>query len=197
MTRTSKIAGVAIASALLLGGFAFGRLSETPKTTAAEENKAALSQPSPSASTLTTEAAKEAQQFYLSDFKTGYTDGYNAGLSSEPTSVVTTNRTGYNDGYKDGYADGYKTRVNPPQQTVVTSVARPARVVQREVVYRSAPAARKKNSTLKTVLTIAAPAAIGAGVGGAVGGGKGAGVGALIGGGGGALYTLIKNRDQQ
>jgi uncharacterized membrane protein len=86
--------------------------------------------------------------------------------------------------------------VNQPQQTVVTSVARPARVVQREVVYRSAPAARKKNSTLKTVLTIAAPAAVGAGVGGAVGGGKGAGVGALIGGGGGALYHLIKNRDQ-
>jgi hypothetical protein len=192
MTRTSKIAGVAIASALLLGGFAFGRISETPKTTAAEDNKAALSQPSP----LTTEAAKEAQQFYLSDFKTGYTDGYTAGLTSEPTSVVTTNRTGYNDGYKEGYTDGFKARVNPPQQTVVTSVARPARVVQREVVYRSAPAARKRNSTLKTVLTIAAPAAIGAGVGGAVGGGKGAGVGALIGGGGGALYTLIKNRDQ-
>jgi hypothetical protein len=192
MTRTSKIAGVTLASALLLGGFAFGRISETPKTTAAEENKAALSQPSP----LTTETGKEAQQFYLSDFKTGYTDGYNAGLSSEATSVVATNRTGYNDGYKEGYTDGYQARVNQPQQTVVTSVARPARVVQREVVYRSAPAARKKNSTLKTVLTIAAPAAVGAGVGGAVGGGKGAGVGALIGGGGGALYHLIKNRDQ-
>jgi hypothetical protein len=195
MTRANKIVGISIASALLLGGFAFGRVSDTPKTTAAEDNKAALSQPSPSVSPLATEAAKEDQQFYLSDFKTGYTDGYNAGLSSEPTSVVATNRTGYNDGYKDGYTDGYKARVNQ-QQTVVTSVARPTRVVQREVVYRSAPAARKKNSTLKTVLTIAAPAAIGAGVGGAVGGGKGAGVGALIGGGGGALYTLIKNRDQ-
>jgi hypothetical protein len=192
MTRTNKIVVIAMASALLLGGFAFGRMSETPKTTAAEENKAALSQPSPSA----TGAAKEDQQFYLSDFKTGYTDGYNAGLSSDATSTVTTNRTGYNDGYKEGYTDGYQVRVNPPQQTVVTSVARPARVAQREVVYRSAPAARKKNSTLKTVLTIAAPAAIGAGVGGAVGGGKGAGVGALIGGGGGALYHLIKNRDQ-
>jgi hypothetical protein len=191
MTRANKIVGIGIASALLLSGFAFGRISDTPKTTAAEDNKAALVQPSP----LATEAAKEDQQFYLSDFKTGYTDGYNAGLTSEPTSVVTTNRTGYNDGYKEGYTDGYKARVNPPQQTVVTSAARPARVVQREVVYRSAPA-RKRNSTLNTVLTIAAPAAIGAGVGGAVGGGKGAGVGALIGGGGGALYTLIKNRDR-
>jgi hypothetical protein len=194
MTRANKIVGISIASALLLGGFAFGRLSETPKTTAAEENKAALSQPAPSPLA----AAKDDQQFYLSDFKTGYTDGYNAGLSSESTSVVATQRTGYNDGYKEGYTDGYQARVNP-QQTVVTSVARPTRVVQRdrEVVYRSAPApARRKRSTLNTVLTIAAPAAVGAGVGGAIGGGKGAGVGALIGGGGGALYTLIKNRDQ-
>jgi hypothetical protein len=195
MTRANKIVGIGIASALLLGGFAFGRFSDTPKSTAAEDNKAALVQPSPSASPLATEAAKEDQQFYLSDFKTGYTDGYNAGLTSEPTSVATTNRTGYNDGYKEGYTDGYKARVNPPQQTVVTSAARPARVVQREVVYRSAPA-RRRNNTLNTVLTIAAPAAIGAGVGGAVGGGRGAGVGALIGGGGGALYTLIKNRDR-
>jgi hypothetical protein len=193
MTRKNKIIVIAMASALLLGGYAFGRMSDTPKTTAAEENKAALAQPS--ASPLATGAAKEDQQFYLSDFKTGYTDGYNAGLSSESTSVATTNRNGYNDGYKEGYTDGYQARVNQPPQTVVTSVARPARV-QREVVYRSAPAARKKNSTLKTVLTIAAPAAVGAGVGGAVGGGKGAGVGALIGGGGGALYHLIKNRDQ-
>jgi hypothetical protein len=194
MTRANKIVGVTVASVLLLGGFAFGRFSDTPKTTAAEDNKAALSQPS--ASPLTAGAAKEDQQFYLSDFKTGYTDGYNAGLSSESTSVAATNRTGYNDGYKEGYTDGYQARVNQQPQTVVTSAARPARVVQREVVYRSAPAARKKNSTLKTVLTIAAPAAVGAGVGGAVGGGKGAGVGALIGGGGGALYHLIKNRDQ-
>jgi hypothetical protein len=192
MSRKNKIIGIAIATVLLLGGFAFGRFSDTPRTNA-EENKAALASPSP----LATAAAKDDQQFYLSDFKTGYTDGYNAGLSSEPTSVVATNRTGYNDGYKEGYTDGYQVRVNQ-QPTVVTTVTRPAtRVVQRdrEVVYRSAPA-RRKNSTLKTVLTIAAPAAIGAGVGGAVGGGKGAGVGALIGGGGGALYHLIKNRDQ-
>jgi hypothetical protein len=196
MSRKNKIIGIAIATVLLLGGFAFGRFSDTPGTNAAEENKAAVN-PSPAGSPLATAAAKEDQQFYLSDFKTGYTDGYNAGLSSDQTSVVATNRTGYNDGYKEGYTDGYQARVNP-QQTVVTTVARPAtRVVQREreVVYRSAPA-RKKNSTLKTVLTIAAPAAVGAGVGGAVGGGKGAGVGALIGGGGGALYHLIKNRDQ-
>jgi len=44
------------------------------------------------------------------------------------------------------------------------------------------------------ILTIAAPAAIGAGIGGIARGGKGAGIGALLGGGGGALYHLYKNR---
>jgi hypothetical protein len=192
MTRKNKIITIAIASTLLIGGFAFGQLANTPKSNAAEDNKALVQ---PSASPLTDQAAKEAQQFYLSDFKTGYNDGYNAGLTSEPSTVITTQRAGYNDGYKSGYTDGYKARIAPPPTTVVAAAPRPVRV-QREVVYRSAPAPRKKGSTLNTVLQIAAPAAIGAGVGGAVGGGKGAGVGALIGGGGGAVYTLIKNRDR-
>jgi len=48
--------------------------------------------------------------------------------------------------------------------------------------------------TGRAVLTIAAPAAIAAGVGALVGGKKGAAVGALLGGGGGAVYYLIKNR---
>jgi hypothetical protein len=43
------------------------------------------------------------------------------------------------------------------------------------------------------ILRIAAPAAIGAGIGGIAKGGKGAGIGALLGGGGGALYHLIKH----
>ncbi len=187
---------IAIAGALLLSGFAFGRMSDTPKTTAAEENKAAVGQSTQNSST---QAAKENQPFYLSDFKTGYTDGYNSGIIGETSTVASTDRVGYNDGFKDGYADGYQTKMNQEPATVNANL-RPATggnsFARREVVTRSAPAARKKNSTLKTVLTIAAPAAIGAGVGGAVGGGKGAGVGALIGGGGGALYHLIKNRDR-
>lgn len=44
----------------------------------------------------------------------------------------------------------------------------------------------------RTALTIGAPAAIGAGIGGLAGGWKGAGAGALIGGGSGALFRLIK-----
>ena len=43
------------------------------------------------------------------------------------------------------------------------------------------------------ILRIAAPAAIGAGIGAIANGGKGAGIGALLGGGGGALYQLIKH----
>ncbi len=49
-------------------------------------------------------------------------------------------------------------------------------------------------SKTKTILRIAAPAAIGAGLGAMFGGKKGAGIGALLGGGGGAAYHLYKNR---
>ena len=53
---------------------------------------------------------------------------------------------------------------------------------------------RDRNSTKRAVMTVAGPAAVGAGVGAIMGGGKGAGIGALIGGGGGALYYLLRNR---
>jgi hypothetical protein len=49
-------------------------------------------------------------------------------------------------------------------------------------------------STGRAILTVAAPAAIAAGVGALIGGKKGAAVGALLGGGGGAAYHLIRNR---
>jgi hypothetical protein len=52
---------------------------------------------------------------------------------------------------------------------------------------------RRGHSTRNMLLTIGAPAAIGAGVGALFGGGKGAGVGALLGGGGGAAYYLIRH----
>jgi len=50
-----------------------------------------------------------------------------------------------------------------------------------------------RNSTTDAVLTVAAPAAIGAGVGAILEGSKGAAVGALLGGGGGALFYLLKH----
>jgi hypothetical protein len=55
-------------------------------------------------------------------------------------------------------------------------------------------AGRRGHSTRRMLLTIGAPAAIGAGLGALFGGGKGAGVGALLGGGGGAAYYMFKHR---
>ena len=52
-------------------------------------------------------------------------------------------------------------------------------------------------STRNAILTVAGPAAVGAGIGAIAGGGKGAGVGALIGGGGGAIYYLLRNRGRR
>lgn len=54
-----------------------------------------------------------------------------------------------------------------------------------------------RHSTRDAILTVGAPAAVGAGIGAIVDGGKGAGVGALIGGGGGALFYLLKNRGRR
>jgi cytoskeletal protein RodZ len=202
MTKSQRILAIVLGAAMLISGFAFGRMAETPKTVA-EESKSALatasspsSSPAPEASPATTAettaAASESQAFYLSDFKTGYTDGYNAGTSGQSSNVANTTRAGYNDGFKNGYADGFQTRA---KQGVTRPVSRAAR---QEVVYRpsGSSARRRGDSKLKTVLTIAAPAAIGAGIGAAAGGGKGAAAGALIGGGGGALYHLIKNRNR-
>lgn len=53
------------------------------------------------------------------------------------------------------------------------------------------------HSTRNLVLTVAAPAALGAGIGAIAGGGKGAGIGALVGGGGGALFYLLKHHGRR
>lgn len=178
-----RLITIGMAAALLIGGYAVGRVSDSTGTNAAGENKLVEGAP----------VAPTGQQFYLSDFKTGYSDGYNSGLSGSSQSLAATERDGYNEGFKQGFADGFQAKSSEaPQRTSAPALARSG--VQREVVYRSAP--RKSSSKLKTALTIAAPAAIGAGVGGIVGGGKGAGVGALLGGGGGAMYHLIKNKDK-
>lgn len=64
------------------------------------------------------------------------------------------------------------------------------------VAYRSASYRRRSRSgsKMRTALRIAAPAAVGAGIGALAGGKKGAAVGALLGGGGGAIYHLYKSR---
>jgi hypothetical protein len=119
---------------------------------------------------------------------------------SSSTNPTGTNQTaaGYDDGYRAGYRDGHS------DCSTRASVSRSGSYVRRTSYARHyAPrtrvagvryvAQRRGHSTRNMILRIAAPAAIGAGIGGIAGGGKGAGIGALIGGGGGALYHLIKH----
>jgi hypothetical protein len=185
----ARLVTIAVFGLLLLAGFAFGRLMAPQGAAQAFNNTNPAASPSPAS------AESEADNFYLSDFKTGFSDGYDSALSGDDAGTVRTSRAGYNDGFKQGFAEGYQARVSETS-TPVTVV----RSGRERVVYRTATQSRpvfserRGSSKLKTALTIAAPAALGAGVGAAVGGKKGAGVGALLGGGGGALYYLIRNR---
>jgi hypothetical protein len=195
MTRTQRILAVALSGALMLGGFAIGRVTDVPKTSA-EENQLVSNR----ATSATNPVPGGNQAFNSSDYKAGYSDGYNSCLSNGATNASNTssanyNGLGYNEGYRTGYAEAYRERTGQlpinafaPVRTVVA----PVRMSYRPVAYRTVE--RRRSSKLRTALTIAAPAAIGAGIGLAAGGGKGAGVGALIGGGGGALYHLFRDR---
>jgi hypothetical protein len=187
----ARLATIAVFGLLLLAGFAFGRLM-VPQDTAQAFNGGSTSA-SPSPSSVSVES--EADSFYLSDFKTGFSDGYNSASSGDVAGTVKTSRTGYNEGFKQGFSEGFSARAS--DSNTQTTIVRPGR---ERVVYRTVTqdhpvfTERRGSSKLKTALTIAAPAALGAGVGAVVGGKKGAGAGALLGGGGGALYYLIKNR---
>jgi len=117
------------------------------------------------------------------------------------TNPTGTNQTavGYEDGYRAGYRDGHSdcsTRASVTRSSGSyvrrSSYARSYAPRTRVAGVRYV-AQRRGHSTRNMILRIAAPAAIGAGIGGIAGGGKGAGIGALIGGGGGALYHLIKH----
>lgn len=199
MTLKQRIIAISIASALMLSGFAFGRIIESPKNTSAQENNAvtnplpfASSQPQPAETASSANAETEA--FYLKDFKTGYDEGYNSAATGQTVSVASTDRAGYNEGFKQGYADAYQARQLNKQPAAAPVAYRSG---SQQTAYRSsAPVRKSGNSKLKTVLTIAAPAAVGAGIGAAAGGKKGAAIGALIGGGGGAAYHLYKNRNK-
>ncbi len=209
MTRANRIIAFSLVAAILLTGFAIGRFTQSASTSAADETTPVTSTVQPTNETTTSEASTPAattkeRDFYLSDFKVGYTDGYNAGVSGQNAAVPETSRPGYNDGYKEGYTDSLQAqaKTETPGVTVASQAGTRERVVYRTVdrpVYRTVSrpvyvTPRKRGSKLKTALTIAAPAAIGAGIGAIFGGKKGAGIGALLGGGGGAIYHLRKNR---
>lgn len=201
MTRSHRIIAVSLIALLILTGVVIGRVTKPSNTNAAEESKVVTSdvQPQPAQPAQPVTEVANQDQFYLSDFKTGYNDGYQAGLNGQTgVATVDTSRQGYNEGYKEGYTDAYQAQAENPNAATPAV----ARTTRERVVYRTASQpvyrapARKSRSKLKTALTIAAPAAIGAGIGAMFGGKKGAGIGALLGGGGGAIYELRKRRNR-
>ena len=120
---------------------------------------------------------------------------------SSGNATATAGQTTYEDGYRAGYRDGHQDCSSVQTASSVSSVRRTSYA---RSAPRYAPRARvagatyyapakRGHSTRNMILRIAAPAAIGAGIGGIAKGGKGAGIGALIGGGGGALYHLIRH----
>ena len=101
------------------------------------------------------------------------TYAYHRGRRGKRAAVA--GRTYYNPYYENAYRGRFNNRFNDRR-------------------YSGERNRRGIGSTGRAVLTVAAPAAIAAGVGAIVGGKKGAVVGALLGGGGGAAYYLLKNR---
>lgn len=206
MTKAQRFTSLGLAFALLLSAFAFGRWM-TPDIA----STSAVAVPSvPVAQPVTSPVETvDNSKFYLSDYKTGYNEGFSNAKTGQGTSVIDSNRPGYNEGFKEGYANGHQEQAQAIVQPQATVRSQPVRVTNTTVnrtvpvrtvtnyrtverpVYREA---RPRNSKMKTVLTIAAPAAVGAGIGALAGGKKGAGIGALVGGGGGALYHLWKKR---
>jgi hypothetical protein len=127
----------------------------------------------------------------------------NAGVASasrvsdvSPNDSAATEQTRFDDGYRAGYRDAQADLAARAegQSYEATSVRRAyyprTRVVR---VSTSRGVVRRGHSTRNMILRIAAPAAIGAGIGAIAGGKKGAGIGALLGGGGGAVYHLVKH----
>jgi len=112
--------------------------------------------------------------------------------SSDASSVRgSTYEDGYRAGYRDGHQDcGSTAQVTGSRYTPRARYAPRARVAG----VRYYNEGRRGHSTRNMILRIAAPAAIGAGIGAIAGGGKGAGAGALIGGGAGAIYHLVKHK---
>jgi hypothetical protein len=107
-------------------------------------------------------------------------------------------------GYRSGYARTYYS--NPYRYQARSYYNNPYLYQGRSYYsspyrYRSVAGSRyygsRRNSTRDTILRIAGPAAIGAGVGALLSGKKGAAVGALLGGGGGVIYHLLRNRNRR
>jgi len=119
--------------------------------------------------------------------------------SSSNASGTSSVQSNYEDGYRAGYRDGHQDCASGRASTVAGSSGVRGRYYTPRARTRVAGARyyaspRRGHSTRNMILTIAGPAAVGAGIGAIARGGKGAGIGALLGGGGGALYYLFKHR---
>jgi len=115
--------------------------------------------------------------------------------SNKAVTQPAANDESYSAGYRDGWRDASEPRSMSAASSRVryggtTHAARRSKVAGATYYARN----RRGHSTRNAILTVAAPAALGAGVGAIAGGKRGAGAGALIGGGAGALYYLIKRK---
>jgi hypothetical protein len=120
--------------------------------------------------------------------------------ASQPAATTEDPRVaGFQEGYRAGYQDAQRdcavaANAAPAPRYQRSSYSSGRTRVVRVAGQRYYNEGRRGHSTRNMILRIAAPAAIGAGIGAIAGGGKGAGAGALIGGGAGAIYHLIKTR---
>ena len=192
-----------MAVVLALGGLTW--LSERTQTKDVPQVAAMpeASQQAPTNASPASQLHQDTGAYTISDTARATRDGA-AADSADST------KTSYDEGYRTGYQDG--ERDCQQSHATARASARPAthyysgrsnrryyssRSYARSGVAGVAYAApHRGHSTRNMILTVAAPAALAAGIGGIAGGGKGAGIGALIGGGGGALYYLLKHRNQ-
>ena len=114
-----------------------------------------------------------------------------------PNDSVATEQTRFDAGYRAGYRDAQADLAAraEDQNYQAPAAVRQAYYPRTRVVRVSTSrgVVRRGHSTRNMILRIAAPSAIGAGIGAIAGGKKGAGIGALLGGGGGAVYHLVKH----
>jgi len=68
---------------------------------------------------------------------------------------------------------------------------------RREVLERTTTRKRGMSNKTKTAIAVGGAAGLGAAIGGIAGGGKGAGIGALIGAGSGAVYSVIRHKQNK
>jgi len=117
-----------------------------------------------------------------------------ASTANQASSTGSNFEEGYRAGYRDGHQDCAVAGRTTTSRRAVAQRTYYRAPRSRVAGVRYVAERRRGHSTRNMILTIAAPAALGAGIGAIAGGGKGAGIGALIGGGGGALYHLVKHR---